>query len=588
MNIKNNEINLYKRIWKHLQRRRKFQFVCILFFMVFSSVSELISLGSVIPFLTVLINPDVFFNNSYAQIIINIFGVNNANELTLLLSVFFISIVVLNTLFRLALLWMNTKFSFAIGADFGVNIYKKTLHQPFKNHLETNTAGLVNGIINKANAVVYNTVSPILNILSTTFIFVLFVSSLIFLNSKIALFLIAGFAIFYLLIIFFTKKVLLLDSERIATESTSLIKIINEGFGGIRDIIIDRSQNIFINLFRTSDITLKKAQARNAFINSSPRYIVEAVGIIIIVIIAINLSKNENGILNAIPFLGAIIMGAQRILPLIQQAFSSWALLQGGKYTLIDVLDLLDKPEPKSLSFNKNLLFTKHIQFNNIYFSYSKDLNPVLSGFNLEIKKGSRVGLIGKTGSGKSTFIDVLMGLLAPTKGGIIIDSTKITNKNLHLWQEMIAHVPQDIYLSDKTIVENVAFGVSPNKINLSKVKDALTKAELIESINKMPNKLDTIVGERGVRLSGGQKQRIGIARALYKDASLIIFDEATSSLDSVTEKDIMRTIASLSKDITLIIIAHRFSTLKSCSHIYKLDHGNILGPIKYGTINKF
>ena len=290
------------------------------------------------------------------------------------------------------------------------------------------------------------------------------------------------------------------------------------------------------------------------------------------------LAIQPSGIANAIPILGALALGAQRLLPQLQQAYSSWSSIRTAQSSLCDTLELLDQSLPSFSSLQKSngIKFQESIFLNDIWFKYSKKNSWVFKNLSLTIKKGSRIGFIGKTGCGKSTLLDIVMGLLQPNKGDMKIDGESITASNSRSWQARIAHVPQTIFLADTTIEENIAFGVPVEKIDYSRVRSAAQQANIADIVESWPDKYKTFVGERGVRLSGGQRQRIGIARALYKQADVIIFDEATSSLDSDTEQTVMNAIESLSKNLTLLIVAHRLTTLKKCTHIVELANGSI------------
>jgi len=277
-----------------------------------------------------------------------------------------------------------------------------------------------------------------------------------------------------------------------------------------------------------------------------------------------------------LPVLSVAVMGLQKILPIVQQVYNGLGMINGRYASIMDVFDMLDQPIYDGLldANNNSLPFNQTIYMDHIFYRYSKDTPYVINGVTLEIAKGSRVGFTGTTGSGKSTLLDIVMGFLEPTSGEVRIDGRCVTQKNYHFWQRNIAHVPQDIFLADLTIAQNIAFGVSDSEIDLTRVKHAANMAEISDTINNLDNGYQTKVGERGVRLSGGQRQRLGIARAFYKCPKVIVFDEATSALDTETEKDVMRNIRNLDDNITVLIIAHRHSTLSFCDTIYEVDNG--------------
>jgi ATP-binding cassette subfamily B protein len=363
---------------------------------------------------------------------------------------------------------------------------------------------------------------------------------------------------------------------------------VQEGLGGIRDILIDNNQSIYCQIYRDADLSLRRAQGNTMFLSLSPRYVVEALGMTLIAVLAFFLVKGADGILVAIPVLGAMALAAQRLLPALQQVYSSWASIRSSQASLQDVLELLDQTMPASAyQVDIDLLpFKENLRLKQVSFRYKEETPYVLKNINLNIRKGSKVGFVGVTGSGKSTLIDVLMGLLRPTEGLLEIDGQSITSdNNNHAWQGHIAHVPQVIFLADSSVEENIAFGVPKDQIDHQLVRKVAQQAQISESIESWPDQYGTFVGERGVRLSGGQRQRIGIARALYKQADVIIFDEATSALDNDTEQAVMRSIAEHGDSLTLLIIAHRLTTLSICSEIFELRCGEIIRAGTYEDI---
>jgi ATP-binding cassette subfamily B protein len=380
-------------------------------------------------------------------------------------------------------------------------------------------------------------------------------------------------------VIFFVKKRLKNEGDRLNESSTQVIKALQEGLGGIRDVLLDGTQNLYCDIYKKADRSLRVSQANISIISSSPRFAIEALGIVLIAFLAYALASRAEGVAGAVPLLGALALGAQRLLPILQQSYSSWSGMKGGQASLDDAIALLEQPLPPQADepTPKPIPFVKHIMVNAVSFRYPTQDKNVLDNVSFIIPKGARVGIIGTTGSGKSTLLDVLMGLLIPTEGGLQIDSNFITASNYRSWQAHIAHVPQAIFLADTSIAANIAFGSSADQIDVERIRQSAEQAQIAETIESLPDGYETRVGERGVRLSGGQRQRIGIARALYKKADVIIFDEATSALDNETESSVMSAINGLSAEITLIMVAHRLTTLKNCTHIIELVNGKII-----------
>lgn len=542
-----------------------------------ASFAEILSIGVVLPFLGVLTAPERIFENAAAQPAIQALGITEPAQLLMPLTFAFAVAALFAGAMRLVLLWASTRLSFATGADLSISIYRRTLYQPYEVHCARNSSEIIDGISNKTSGVIH-TISMILTLVSSGAMLITILLALLSVDPYIALAAFGGFGLIYFFIIRLTRKQLSINSERIARESTHVIKSLQEGLGGIRDVLIDGSQATYCQIYRNADLLLRRAQGSNAFIGASPRYVMEALGMLLIAALAYSLAQQPDGIGKAIPILGVLAMGAQRLLPVLQQAYWAWAGIRGGQDSLQDTLNLLDQPLPEyaHLSAAPPLPFNHSISLKQLAFRYSLQTPYVLKQLNLTIAKGSRVGFIGTTGSGKSTLLDVVMGLLQPTDGTLEIDGQAIAQGNKRAWQAHIAHVPQAIFLADRSIEENIAFGVPKDQIDLQRVRQAAQQAQIADNIESWPKQYQTHVGERGIRLSGGQRQRIGIARALYKQADVIIFDEATSALDTETEQAVMQAIEGLSKDLTLLIIAHRLTTLKNCTQIVELAEGGI------------
>jgi ATP-binding cassette, subfamily B, bacterial PglK len=484
----------------------------------------------------------------------------------------------------LTLLYALTRFSYAVGADLSIDIYRRTLYQDYSIHISRNSSEVINGIIKKTDIVTSGILAPTMTFISSMFIMVGIVTMVFIINPFAALISFFCVSIIYLIITLFTRRYLHRNSDLIANKSTQMIKSLQEGLGGVRDVLIDGTQEFYCDLYQNADLSFRKATASNVFIGQSPRYIMEAVGMIFIGLLAYTFTLEEGGLVAVIPALGALAVGAGKLLPTLQQAYASISAISGSISSFNDVLVLLDQPLPlKEHRNSKNILsFKETISFKNVSFRYTNDTPWILKNVNLSFKRGEKIGIVGVTGSGKSTLLDVLMGLLVPTSGKLLIDGVAVANGNRGEWQAHISHVPQSIYLADSSIQENIAFGVVPEKVQESRVVSSAQLADIEETINSLKYKFKALVGERGVQLSGGQRQRIGIARALYKDCDLIIFDEATSALDNQTEQKIIKNIDQISKNKTMFFIAHRLTTLKQCDIILRINKDFTIDEIRY------
>lgn len=560
-------------LWRHLSKRRQKQFWLLLILMIVASLLEIISVGAVLPFLGILTAPEQVYQHPLMQPIIEILRLTDPSQLIFPLTIFFIIAALLAGSIRLTLLYVMTRLSFATGADLSISIYRRTLYQEYAVHISRNSSEVINSIITKTNTVIHGVIAPSLMFISSIILLIGIMGALFTINISMALSASIAFGLFYWLIARYTKNQLNVNSQIIADQSTQMIKSLQEGLGGIRDVLIDDTQQFYCRLYRSADLPLRRASGNNIFISGSPKYAMEAIGMTLIAGLAYVMTLQEDGMVTAIPVLGALALGAQRLLPALQQAYSTYSTIKGANSSFIDVLNFLeqplpeyaDQPSPKPVPFEKELKLTE------LSFRYTEDSPWVLKNLNLSLKKGARIGFIGVTGSGKSTLLDIIMGLLPPTSGKLMIDQKPIYAQNRREWQARIAHVPQNIYLSDNSIEENIAFGVAKEQIDHKRVKKAAQQAQISELIEGWKDGFQTFVGERGVRLSGGQRQRIGIARALYKKSNVLIFDEATSALDSETEREVMEAIEELGKEVTILIIAHRLTTLKRCDKIVKL-----------------
>jgi len=421
------------------------------------------------------------------------------------------------------------------------------------------------------------TIQSVLMLLSSIIMLTIVLGTLVSINPEIAILLLFGFMSFYWLVSFYTRRSIKSNSELISKNSNGIIKIVQEGLGGIRDVIIDNSQNYYCAEYRKIDVPLRKALGDNSFIGSSPRYIIEATGMMVIILVSLNMADDPNSS-HSIPVLGMIALAMQKILPLIQQGYKGFTVIKSSYASFNDVVALLKQPLPNYLKKKNHaqISYKKEITLSNVNFKYSADAPWILKNINLKIKKGSVIGIIGETGSGKSTLVDIIMGLLDPIEGNLLIDGKMINGSNRRSWQSHIAHVPQSIYLLDGSIEQNIAFGESEEKIDYDKLGAVSKMAQISDLISLNKGKLSNVTGERGGRLSGGQRQRIGIARAFYKNSDVLVLDEATSALDEKTEKAIMKSIENISDELTIIIIAHRLSTLKNCDSILKISNKKI------------
>jgi ABC-type multidrug transport system fused ATPase/permease subunit len=573
-------------LWAHLPRRRQRQFFLLLGLMLIASLTEVCSVAAVLPFLGVLTAPEKVFVYPMAQPFIRLFGIAAPQQLLLPVTLVFCAAALLAGAVRLLLSYATTRFSFVLGADLSLDVYRRTLYQPYTVHTSRNSSEVINAILNQTWTIVGGVLVPLLTLFSSAILLTGIFLGMLSIDATIAVGAVVSFGAIYGAILLLTRRSLQKNSEVVAQESKQVLKSLQEGLGGIRDVLIDGTQELHCRIYHRADLAGRLAQAYNSFIGASPRYAIETLGMILIAGFAYAVSQREGGMVAAIPVLGTLALGAQRLLPILQQGYAALAIVRGSDASLRDVLEFLDQPVPApSRGAQTRIAFEKDLTLRNVGFRYSLEGPRVLQSVDLTVAKGQRIGVMGVTGSGKSTLLDIVMGLLQPTEGVLAIDGVALDAGNRRAWQSHIAHVPQTIYLADGSVQDNIAFGVPKNEIDVARVREAARQAQLADLIESWPAKYQTTVGERGVRLSGGQRQRIGIARALYKHASVIIFDEATSALDNETERTLMDAVNMLGRDLTIMIIAHRLTTLKDCDLIIEIGDGGVKRVGKYSEL---
>jgi len=576
-----NNWNLFLGVWSHLSRRRRLQLGALLFVMLSSGTAEVMSLASVLPLLSVLTDPQRLWQVPIAQTLATMVGIHSAGGLLLPVTMLFGMAVVLSAAVRLCNLWLNGRLAAAIGSDFSCEAYRRTLYQPYVFHVQYNSSTLINTITGQVGSTVA-AINAVLQLASSLMVAVSLLLALLAVDAQIGCLAAAVFGLTYAVLAISTRNRLTANGMIVTETSRQLLKALQEGLGAIRDVLLDRSQAVYLAIYRSADRPMRLRQAQSAYLGSFPRFALEALGLLLIAVLALLLSWQRGHSAGVIPLLGTLALGSQRLLPALQQVYSSWTTIRALSVSVADVLSMLEQPLPTGRPQNvaNPLVFRRVLRLHQLSFRYSDPSPLVLEGINLEIRRGERLGIIGTTGSGKSTLMDIIMGLLQPSSGVIQVDGVDLHDTraphNLADWQANVAHVPQSIYLADSSIAENIAFGIPRTQIDMTRVRLAAEKAQIAAFVDSSPHGYSSFVGERGIRLSGGQRQRIGIARALYKRASVLVLDEATSALDNATEESVMDSIDRLSRHLTILIVAHRLSTIARCDRVVELRCGRI------------
>lgn len=567
-----------RRLWSHFDPKRCWQLSALLAVMIASGLAEVVSLAAVVPFLTVLADPSRAWRLPGIHHWAFQMGYTEPCEMLFPLTIVFVVAAISSALLRLANLWLSGRIGAAVGSDIAHEAYRRTLYQPYSIHTARNSSTVIAGVITHVNRLIHHIIYAGLQFVSCTIAAIAIAICLVVIDPTIALLSLAVFGSAYTAMGLLTKNRLLTLSFTQAQCNQALIQTVQEGLGGIRDVLLDQSQPFYLAKYDRSDSLLRRSEAESEFISGFPRFVIEGLGTAAIALLAYILASRPGGIATALPVLGACALGAQRLLPVIQQGYFSFSQLRSGTADLQAVVALLDQPPPPTESAPvKPLPFKHQITLQNISFRYpgQKNASPpwILRRIDLTIDKGERVAIVGPTGSGKSTLVDLLMGLLEPTEGRILVDGSSPDHAS---WRACIAHVPQSIFLADASIAENIALGIPLAQIDQLRLRQSATQAQIADYIDSLPEGYMSRIGERGVRLSGGQRQRIGIARALYKNTSLIVLDEATNALDQHTEQSFTQTLEQLSRDLTIVMVTHRLSSTRFCTRAIRVDAGSV------------
>ena len=577
-----NLLNAIWIIWKELSKKRRIQVILLFILMLICGAAELISLASVIPFLVVLTEPSRLTEINQFNYILDIFKIKSQSEILIFTTIIFGLASLFTMVIRLSNLYLNGLMSANIGSELSNKVYVKTLFKPYLWHISVNTSELINDAINNVGFTVFF-IKSFLTLSTQICVATSLLAGLLIIDGFSAIISGIVFSSTYLILAFFVRSKFEDNGRFMVRANEKQLKNLQEGYGSIREVILDNLQFKLLKSYKAIDYPNRIKQAQNEFLRSAPRFALEAISLLLISSLALMLSFWKGSSSTVLTTLGTLALGSQKLLPAMQGIYSDWAGLRNFYPGVISVLKVISTKKNKLLEIKENekINFERDINLKNITFSYEQNnKKTVLDTINLTIKKGQKIGIIGKTGSGKSTLVDLIMGLLVPNSGSVEIDGKELNykkEKELAKWRRNISHVPQTIFLSDSSLTENIAFGVDKKNIDMERISQSAKNAEILDFIMNLPSRFDTYIGERGVRLSGGQRQRIGIARALYKSSKIIIFDEATSALDNKTEQKVMECFDNLiNEKITVILIAHRLSTLKNCDVVFEVSNSKV------------
>ena len=599
--IKTNETSLKllaRLVWRHLRPIRRWQLGGLLVLMLCNSLAELVTVASLVPFLMALSDPGSLWNNEWARRGAEVLGYDTDKSLALVITVVLMLMCLISAAVRSANLFASTRLSGLIGSDLAVEGFRRTLEQPYDVHIRRNSSEVITQL-RYLEVISRGVITPVLQGISGLTVSIALVAGLLSYQPAVAMLLSAILLVSYGGVIRVNRQRLNRISKLSNQYSQCALKVQQEGLGAIRDVILDHNEDMYVDTYLRAERPLMLLQAQADTLAGLPRFALEGAGMIAIAGAVLYLIT-KGGINAALPAVGAIALGFQRLLPAVQQIYGAFTHLGAYKESLAGGLNLLEQTRSTDKlgqlytgsDEKKVIRFEKSLKLTGITFSHQMAEAPVLKGIGLTIQKGEWIGIVGPTGSGKSTLLDIMMGLLLPTHGSICIDGLQLEDSGglinrRKAWQLHLAHVPQTIFLADTSIAANIAFSENSKEIDNERLIWAASSAQALNFITSLPEGFDTIIGERGVRLSGGQRQRLGIARALYKEADVLILDEATSALDATTEQSVINSLWNLGRERTVVMVAHRISTLQRCQKIVELRSGIISGTMTYAELLK-
>jgi ATP-binding cassette, subfamily B, bacterial PglK len=588
---------LIRKLFDLLTRREKVQLLGLVAVLLLVAVVEVAGIASIMPFMAVVTNPGVIHTNEWLNNVFVALGFQNEQAFLIFLGVFALVLLVLSNFIKAASTWLTLRYHNRLNYLMARRLLARYMAQPYSFFLNRNTAELGKNILTEVRTVVSGVLSPATRVVSSSLVIIAIMSLLIAVDPSVALAIATVLGSVYGAIYLVARRRLSVIGQQQIQANAEKYKSAGEGMSGIKDLkVLGREQTLLLRFATAAEL-----HARNnvtaGVISQMPRFALEIVAFGGITLVVLHLlGKGQEGA-HVVPLLALYAFAGYRLMPALQELFASFAELRQNA----PALELLhrdlahtgagqDDPEARlaANSHAKPLPFTRDIELRNLSFRYEGAKDPALRSVNLVIQSNTSVGLVGPTGCGKTTTVDIILGLLSPSEGAMLVDGIEITQHNLPNWQRNLGYVPQQIYISDDSVARNIAFGMPDREIDMGAVRHAARIANLAEFVEtELPQGYETQIGERGLRLSGGQRQRIGIARALYRDPKVLVMDEATSALDGITEESVMDAVRTLSRKKTVILIAHRLTTVRECDVIYVLDHGRIVSTGTYEDLKR-
>ena len=574
----------YKKLWSLLSKSERKETLVLLAMILVMSLLDVAGIASILPFITILGSPELVETNPVLSWTYNYFGFTANSEFFFYLGGLVFVTLIVSLAWKTATQYKLLSFVFMREHSIGVRMFEGYLNQPYSWFLDRNSSELGKNLLSELRELLSKMLLPAINLISQGTVSFIMLVMLLIIDYKLAITVAVVLGLFYGSIYKAISKLLVRMGSMRYDSNRERFKVASESLFAIKEVKIGGVEDLYVQRFNSSAKEFAKNEAQLKTITALPRYALEAIAFGGMVLILLSVLDDKNGVSQVLPIVALYAFAGYRLLPAMQSVYSNATSLRFSE-TIIDELhkEIVSLGKVNKKKDKENISFSDKITLNNVSFNYPGTDSKVLNDISLTISANNMVGFVGLTGSGKTTLVDIILGLLEPQKGSLMADGVEINSKNINNWQSKLGYVPQQISLIDASLAENIAFGVKEDEINMETVQNVSRIASLHDFVNNnLTDGYNTAIGERGVKLSGGQRQRVGLARALYHNPSVLVLDEATSALDNTTERVVMDSIKKLGQEITIIIIAHRLSTIRDCDVIYHLDKGNIVSKGTY------
>lgn len=563
-----------ERVWRMVSRRLRGDLAILVLLIASSGLMEAATIGAVVPFIGLLAGSAAHGHGQWSDALFGVLGAKDSADQLVVATALLCIAAIGGAILKLSLVRRTQMLTASFGHGIAVELQRRMLAQPYAWHVRHNSSEQL-AAIHKAEVLANGVLLPLVQAVAASILLIVIVIVLMSVAPMITLAAAVALGALYYVLGALSRRRFEAYSEDVNTGFSQRIRAVQEGLGGIRDVILDGTQSEVVERFSVADEKLARARANASVVSSLPRLVIDPAGVAVIAGLALYLSQQQGGLLAALPVLGALALGMQRLLPLSQQMYQGWSSVFANSALAEDVGEALALPLAELDRATSALPFARSIEFVGVSYNFHGRGEPAVHELTFAVERGAYVALVGPTGSGKTTTADLLMGLLIPTGGVILIDGVPLSNANRAAWRANIAHVPQSLFLADATIAQNIAMAA---EIDMDRVRHAAAAAQIADFVATLPSDFETYVGERGAQLSGGQRQRLAIARAIYKRAPIVVLDEATSALDDATEQAVLTALDRLHDEgRTIFVIAHRSQAIQRCNYILELEGGRLV-----------